>query len=129
MVGQENRFCQEKINKVHVRVIPDYLQNNDYTLFIKNSKFGVFPYTNYPTFQGSGTLANYIWHGKPAIVSNSTSLPEYIKDAGIILNNNNPKKWGRAISYLLNDKNLRQFKIIVDKEKICFLQKLMLTKF
>jgi len=113
-------FVKKKINKVHVRVIPDYLQGNDYTLFIKNSKFGVFPYTNYPTFQGSGTLANYIWHGKSAIVSNSTSLPEYIKDAGIILNNNDPKKWGQAISYLLNDKNLCRFKTIVKKRKDLF---------
>jgi len=113
-------FTKKIINKVSVRVIPDYLQGSDYTLFIRNSRFGVFPYTNYPTFQGSGTLSNYIWHGKPAVVSESTSLPEYIKDAGIILNDSDPKKWGRAISYLLNDKNLSQFEVVVNKRKELF---------
>lgn len=91
--------------------------------------FGLFvPYTNYPTFQGSGTLANYIWHAKPAIVSNSTSLPEYIKDAGIILDRNDPKIWGRAISHLLNDKNLSRFEVTINKRRELFAPEVYVSK-
>jgi glycosyltransferase involved in cell wall biosynthesis len=113
-------FTKKRINKIRVRVIPEYIEGNDYTLFIKNSKFGVLSYIDYPTFQGSGTLANYIWHGKPAIVSNTTSLPEYLKDAGIVIDKNDPKLWGKAISQFLEDKILYKYEAIAEERRILF---------
>lgn len=109
-------FLQKRINNVSIKVIPQYLDGKDFVLFIKNSKFGVFPYINYPTFQGSGVLANYLWFQKPCIVSTAACLPEYIGKGGIILNSENPKDWGAAISKMLIPNVLNKYEQKIKKE-------------
>lgn len=113
-------FTQKRIKNVSIRVIPQYLNGKDFVLFIKNSKFGVFPYINYPTFQGSGVLANYIWLEKPCIVSAAACLPEYIGEGGIVLNSDKPRDWGAAISKMLIPNVLNKYGQKIKKQAARF---------
>lgn len=99
-------FAKKIIGNVDISVISEYVDGKDYPIFVKNSKFGVFPYINYPTFQGSGTVANYISCGKPCIVSSVTSLPEYVGNGGIVVNSEKPTEWAKAMNSLLGNEFL-----------------------
>jgi len=105
---QKLGFTRKKINNVLIKVFPQFIEEKDFVLFIKNSLFGIFPYITYPTFQGSGVLSNYIWEGKTCIVSNVACLPEYIGNAGIVINNHNPNEWGKTMSLLIKNETLRK---------------------
>lgn len=46
--------------------------------------------------------------GCPVVVSDSSSLPEVVGDAGILLNPNDPSAWADALHHVLTNSSLRQ---------------------
>jgi glycosyltransferase involved in cell wall biosynthesis len=58
-------------------------------------------------------------HGIPIIVSNASSLPEVVGDAGLLVNDYlDPDAWAKAIELLISDEELRKSLIMKGKNRV-----------
>jgi len=126
--GWGKRIDKEKYSNQNTNIdfIDRELNSKEYRICSSMSDIGVFLYqqpenTN-EVFQGSGTLPNYIYAGKPCIVLDEGSMAEYVKEAGVILKNRSPRNLAISIDAILSDQK-RYSKLAFAKRSV-FSQKL-----
>jgi glycosyltransferase involved in cell wall biosynthesis len=108
--NQRLNFHYKKIGLVDMYVISKYIAGHQLLHLIKHTDFAIFPYCNHPCFQGSGALANYLFHGVPTIAFNVANLEEQIDDAGILVDSGNLQGLSEAINNLLSSPKILQEK-------------------
>lgn len=107
-------FNRKTIGNVEIYVVDKYLNSKEYKYLSSFSSFGIFPYRQPKgdeVFQGSGTIPNFIYEGKACLGLNEASIPEYIKDGGIITPVGDKKLFAEAIDKLLNRKARRIYEL------------------
>tara|TARA_Y100000591_G_scaffold331473_1_gene365516 strand:- start:2744 stop:3637 length:894 start_codon:yes stop_codon:yes gene_type:complete len=84
-----------------------FISNEELPALFRKSSFVVLPYTEATQ---SGVVALAYSFGKPVIVTNVGSMPEYVKNgkSGIIIDSNNLKQLGAAIRILFEKKEFRE---------------------
>lgn len=100
-------FRTREIGAVRVTVVDAYLDGDASANLIRQSDFGIFPYVEHATFQGSGALPNYLFHGIPVVAFDSANLAEQIADAGVLVPAGNRDRLARAIEAMASDAELR----------------------
>lgn len=100
-------FQHKFINNVKIRVIDREMSERDFFVCIKNSLFGVFSYSSYPTFQCSGILPIFINLGKSVVATKAGTIFEYVDKGGILTPLADPKKFGQSIDKLISDSKVR----------------------
>lgn len=68
----------------NVLIIDKELSEHELVTLIENS-VGLFPYEEYPSFQGSGLLPNYLARRSPVIVSRCPPLVEYMHGSDYVV--------------------------------------------
>ncbi|WP_222595266.1 glycosyltransferase [Nocardia ninae] len=86
-----------------VVAVPTYLEPADRLALVQRTSFGVFPYREQPTFQGSGAIADYLAHGIPVLATDIANMAELIGDAGQIVHPGDDIALGHAIDRLSCD--------------------------
>jgi len=101
-------FQQKIIGKVKIRVIEKEIPHRDFFVCIKNSLFGIFPYSPYLTFQCSGVLPVFINLGKAVVATKIATIFEYVGKAGKLVPNDD-YIFGQAIEELINNSIKRHY--------------------
>lgn len=82
-----------------------YINEKEAGLWMRNAEIFLFP----SLFEGFGMpLLEAMASGAPVIASNSTSIPEVVGEAGILLAPRNKKEWVTNIQKLLGDSRLKR---------------------
>lgn len=83
----------------------NFVPDNDLDLIYKSSKIFLFP----SLYEGFGLPPlEAMAAGTPVIASNSSSIPEVIGDAGILIDPNNENLWIQKISELWRNENFQK---------------------
>lgn len=104
----ESRARAAEIGAVRVRVADEYLDGDASAALIRESDFGIFPYVEHRTFQGSGSLAGYLFHGVPVVAYDTANLAEQVQDAGIVVAPGDRAALVRALHAMAADEEVRR---------------------
>lgn len=100
-------FTERRVGQVKVRAISRFIKGDEFRFLVERSLFGIFPYKEDLSFQGSGALPNYLAAGKACVVTSVANLPEMVGDAGICVPPGDAKALAEAIDRLF-DLKIRQ---------------------
>ena len=90
--------------KSEVLLIEELVSSDDLVRFLNAAELFVFP----SLFEGFGLpLVEAMACGTPTIASDSTSIPEVVGDAALLMNPRDPKSIASAIERMLSDQALR----------------------
>lgn len=84
-------------------VVPGYLDPAARLALVQASSAAVFPYRPYPSFQGSGAIADYLAHQTPVVATDTANMSELIGPAGAISPPGDPAGLARAIDRTLTN--------------------------
>lgn len=101
-------FRAAEIGAVRVTVVDEYLDGDASAALIGESDFGIFPYVEHRTFQGSGSLASYLHFGVPVVAFGTANLPEQVEDAGVIVAPDDRAGLVRALEAMAADGEARR---------------------
>lgn len=114
LAGRKNYFYEKILKRTCLSgrqvqddniIFTDYVPDEDLPMLYKNASLYVFP----SFYEGFGLPAlEAMQYGVPVIASNSTCLPEILKDAVMYFNPSNTNEMKDAIWRGLTDQNLRQ---------------------
>lgn len=78
-------------------VVPGYVDAPARLALARASAAAVFPYQPYPSFQGSGAIADYLAHAVPVVATDTANMPELIGPAGHTVPAGNPEAFAAAL--------------------------------
>lgn len=94
-------------SKIKVEIIDKELNSKEYLVCSLISEIGIFlyqqPANSNEIFQGSGTLPNYLYAGKPCIVLDEGAMTEYVQEAGLILKEKTAIELANKIDAILSE--------------------------
>jgi len=107
LAGRKNYFYEKilkRVNDINI-ILTDYVSDKDLPALYKNASLYIFP----SFYEGFGLPAlEAMQYGVPVVSSNSTCLPEILKDAVLYFNPANKREISNAIWHGLTDEKLRQ---------------------
>ncbi len=107
LAGRKNYFYEKILKQVQDDniIFTDYVPDEDLPMLYKNASLYVFP----SFYEGFGLPPlEAMQYGVPVVSSNSTCLPEILKDSALYFNPSNKNEMKGAIWRGLTDQNLRQ---------------------
>lgn len=111
---KENSVITQANNKV---IYTGYIEDNELVSLYNEADLFVFP----SLYEGFGLPPlEAMACGTPVIVSNTTSLPEIVGDAGYYIDPRNPEQISEAIWHVLSDASLRESLITKGFERVKF---------
>ncbi|MBI3584713.1 MAG: glycosyltransferase family 4 protein [Nitrospinae bacterium] len=109
--GKRDKFVpllEEQVNNLGIGdsvIFTDFIKDEDLPYLYSGAELFVYP----SLYEGFGLpLLEAMACGTPVICSNTTSLPEVVWDAGILINPEDVKSMASAISKLLKDDMMRE---------------------
>jgi len=85
-------------------LLPGFVAENELPLWYNSADAFVYP----SLYEGFGLPAlEAMACGRPVLVANTSSLPEVVGEAGILLNPDSPEVWAEALMRICSDGNLR----------------------
>ena len=105
IAGKGNVYFKIPKCKSNIKIINDYVSNENILTMIQNAKLVVLPYRD-----ASGTMivSEVFYCGTPIVATDVGVLKEYVGDCGIVVPPNNPHSLISAILQMLDDDELRK---------------------
>lgn len=85
-------------NGSSLAVVPTYFEASERLAVVQASAVGVFPYRHHDSFQGSGSIADYLANGRPCLASDVGNFSEYGPECIIL--GSAPADWSAAFEDL-----------------------------